>query len=214
MQVINQTPSFRGVAILAAIFVFSAIQVAFVSAEPLVPSTRQAKSLRTAAISETSRTYDFNLGSTFDKILSETASTDLYDSFTVMTLKRMQAEAQPAWDPAGIDPDLTRQVAERAFSIQAGRTIVATLKKSDLRETYRDVISCFTTIQEALRLTLKDTGSSWSMSKKAPGKKLIEFKVEFNMRHGLDPQLNMGETMRFRYDTASRGPLLEYGFAF
>lgn len=193
--------------LIVALIVFPYV----VQADPL-PRLPQGKNLQVSGAD--SHLYDFSLSSTFDRILGETASTELYDPFTIATLKRMQAEAAPTWDPAGIDPDLTRHVAERAFAIQAGRSFVTTLKKSDLRETYRDVVSGFTAFQDAVRFSVRNQGSGYSLSSKGPGKKLLEFNVEFNLRQGLDPQIRIGSNMRFRYDHAAKAPVLEYGFTF
>lgn len=180
-------------------------------AQPASPSP-QSKNLRSAVPS--TNAYDYSLGSTFDRILNQTASTELYDSFTIATLKRMQAEADPDWDPAGLDAELTRQVAERAFSIQAGRSLVNIVRKSDLRDLYREVIRNFSAVQDALRLTVRNNGGSFSFKKRGAGKKILELGVEFNLRRGLDPQLKIGNTMRFRYDYDASMPLLEYGFSF
>ncbi|MBN8548172.1 MAG: hypothetical protein J0M12_02530 [Deltaproteobacteria bacterium] len=185
-----------------------------VLAQTAAPATSESKGLRSATLGQTNSTYDFNLGSTFDRILTETASTELYDPFTINNLKRMQAEAQPDWDPAGIDPDRTRTVAERAFSIQAGRSMINTLKNSDVRQTYYDVVGTFSSVQEAFRFSVRNDGSSLSVGKKGTGQKLIEFNVEFNLRQGLDPQLRIGRSGKLHYDTNLNAPMLEYGFAF
>lgn len=171
------------------------------------------KRLRSATLPN-DKSYNFNLGSTFDGIISETASTELYDPFTINNLKRLQDEAQPSWDPAGIDPDLTRHVAQRAFSIQAGRTLINTLRKSDVRHIYYGVVDSFSEFQNVFRFSVKNNGSSLSLGKKARGEKLMEFSVEFNLRQGPDPQLRFGPETRLHYDTRLQAPMLEYGFAF
>lgn len=196
----------------ASSFCALALLCGVAAADPLGKPV-QAKSLRSATL-ESDRSSDFNLGSTFDRILTETASTNLYDPFTINNLKRLQDEAQPSWDPAGIDPELTRHVAERAFSIQAGRSMVNTLRKSDVRHVYYGVVDSFSAVQEALRFSLKNDGSSLSLGKKGSGQKLMEFNVDFNIRQGVDPQIRIGHSTRFHYDTVLKAPMLEYGFAF
>lgn len=157
--------------------------------------------------------YAFTAESAFD-ILNDTASTDLYDPLTIQTLKRLKEDARPAWDGDDEDVDKTRRVVERALAIQSGRNISSTLEQSELRSTYRAIKQGLKNFQNNFRYSLQTTGKSMEVSKEKKGKKLLELNVELNLKQGLDPQLKMGEHLRFRYDYTSQRPLLEYGFRF
>ncbi len=190
--------------------------IVLVASGPAVHAQSQVKqsalrSLRGASAPSSSE--DFNsIRSTFDRILKETDSA--YDGFTLATLRRMQSEANPQWDPAGINPELSRHMAERVFSIQAGHDMAKALRSSELKDTYRDVVSSLLGLQDALRFTVRSTGSSIRFDRRARGKKLFELGVEFNFRQVVDPQLRIGHRMRFRYDYAAKRPILEYAFSF
>jgi len=170
------------------------------------------KSLQTGPSLDT--TYQLKLGSTLDRMLSETSTSDIHDPLTISSLKRLKEQALPSWNPNDIDPERTRGVAERALAIQTGRTINELLMNSELRSTYQAVRRAFTDLQDTFRYSVQQGDKGFKVSQGPKKSKLIEFNLEVNPKEGLDPQLRIGEHTRFRYDLSSQAPMLEYGFNF
>jgi hypothetical protein len=171
------------------------------------------KNLRETLGAQKPGTYDFTLDSAFD-ILNDTTNTDLYDPITISTLRRLKEDAQPAWNPEDIDPDLTRRVVERAFAIQSGRNLSNLINRSELQTTYKSIKQGLKSVQDTFRYSVQNTGNGVEVSKQKQGRKILELNMEFNLKQGLDPQIKIGESVRFRYDYTSKRPVLEYGFRF
>ena len=53
-----------------------------------------------------------------------------------------------------------------------------------------------------------------ALTRKRVGRKLLELNMEFNVKRGLDPQIRIGDTLRFRYDYLYDRTMLELGFNF
>ena len=194
---------------LAAICLFAQLPVHQALSEPLshVPATRRLRS-----VPNQGNSYYSGADSNLDRLLEPSGKA--FDPLSLMTLRRMQAEAGPAWDPAGVDPDLSRDAAEKAFALQAGHSLSTTLRSSDLRQTYKDVVSTLFDIQSLLRASLTDTGGSYAITKRHSGKKLVELGFEFSFRRIIEPQLRIGGALRLRYDHRAQRPLVEYSFSF
>lgn len=158
--------------------------------------------------------YDFRLGASIDKMLSQGSDTDLYDPMTIENLKRLKEEAQPQLNPDDIDPLRTRTVVEQALALQSGQSVINLIKTSDLRETYLAIKRGFLNFQDAVRYKVQRDSSGFQVSREKKGKSLIEFNVEFNAHTVLDPQLRIGEVVRFRYDYGDKAPVLEYHYQF
>ncbi|RMG39705.1 MAG: hypothetical protein D6719_12690 [Candidatus Dadabacteria bacterium] len=176
--------------------------------------SRISKNLGQEARSLDLNIYDFTLAETVTNIIEDSANTDLYDQLTLNNLQRLKEEAQPPWNPADIDPYKTRQVVEKALAIQSGRSIIKLLNQSELRSSYLAFKRYLNSIRKALSFSLQDSGDRYLISREKKGKQLIELNMEFNLRNGLDPQLNLGNSLRFRYNYLEKRPVLELGFDF
>ncbi len=161
-----------------------------------------------------SNPYEFSLGSTVDDILQDTSDTNLYDPITIGQLRLLKEDAQPSWEPDDIDPYKTRRVVQKAFAIQFGRSISRQIMQSDLRETYRYSLQAYKRLQEVFRYSLQSDGESLAVSRLPKGRKLLELNMEFNVKQGFDPQIRIGDSLRFRYDYVYDRTLLEFGFNF
>jgi len=154
--------------------------------------------------------YEFTVGD----ILSSTSDTNLYDPLTIQQLRLLKEDAQPSWDPDDIDPDKTRRVVEKAMAIELGRTLAWQIQRSELRDLYNDTSRALKRLQQRFRYSLQSDGNSLSVSRRKQGRKLLELNMEFNVKRGLDPQIRIGDSLRFRYDYLYDRTMLEYGFNF
>lgn len=159
-----------------------------------------------------SNPYDF--GSTVDEILQDASDTSSYDPLTVMQLRMLKEDAQPSWNPEDIDPYKTRRAVEKALAIELGSHLSRQLMKSELRDTYRNTLRAYKRLQDRFRYSLQSDGESMALSRKNEGRKLLELNVEFNLKRGVDPQIRIGDAVRFRYDYLYERTMLEFGFNF
>ena len=148
------------------------------------------------------------------QILKSSRDTSIYDPITLATLRRLRDEAQPINNSDDIDPGRTRNVAEKAFAIQAGRSFTDLMNGSELRDSFRSFQRSLSDIQDIFRYSLLRDDQGVSLSRSKNGQKLIELNLEISAKQGFDPQIRMGENLRVRYDYTSQVPLLEYGFRF
>lgn len=157
---------------------------------------------------------EFSFDGQVDEIITTSADTTLYDPLTIEHLKRLKEQAQPFWNPDDIDPEKTRRVVEKALALQTTTSVSRLVKKSELQDTYRHLYRSFKRFKDTFRYSLQSGSNGLSISNRPEGQNLVEFNMEFNAKHGLDPQLRIGDAVRFRYDYVERRPLLEYGFNF
>lgn len=174
------------------------------------PRRPAPKSIKTAITGDDSGAYDLRLGNTLDELMLSSTDTRIYDEITISGLERMKEIAQPDSDPQDMDPAKTRHLAEKALAIEAGRRIFALLRESELKGSYNLVRRAFSGFQEFFRYSVQDVEGGLDVQKKTSGKKLVELNLELNTRQGLDPQLSLGENLRFRWDYFEKRPLLEY----
>jgi len=132
-----------------------------------------------------------------------------------MQLRDLKERAEPWWDPEdGADQDETQRVAEKAIAIQGSTSLLYLLKRSDLRNSYKDFARNFTKFTDYFRYSLQDTGEGLDFSRNKKGEELIEFSLKFSVNRGADPQIYLGESVRLRYDWAEQHTMLEYGINF
>lgn len=172
------------------------------------------RSLLTNEVLAEQDVYQFELGQGVNSIIRDSVQTNLYDPITIANLRRMKEEAGAQVNQDDIDPDLTRRVGEKALAIQSGRTLLNTIRNSDLRETYEAVKQSFESVRNSIRYSVQKEGGSYTVSKKRRGARLLELDVEFSPRRVLEPHLRIGDAVRFRYDYEERAPVLEYQVAF
>ncbi len=197
------------------ISILTAVFSSYAQAQPLRrPAPGGGKSLRGAVNGTEAAVYGFNLGSTMDRLLTDSASTDIYDPITLQALKRLRDEAVPRYNPLDVEPELSRRVAEKALAIQSGRSLSKLVHSSEIRGAYLSALDSLRSIQDMFRYSVQDTGESITVTKKRKGKRILELSMEFNLKQGIDPQIRVGESVRFRYDYLEQAPLLEYTFSF
>lgn len=158
--------------------------------------------------------YNFDLVSSFDDLLLDSTDSNLYDPITISSLQRLKDDARSVWNPEDIDPTKSRKIVEKALAIQSGVTISKLIAKSELKNSFKEVKRGLDSFQQFFRYSLQTDGESLTVSKKNHGKKLLELNVEINAKNGLDPQIHIGESFRFRYDYISKQTLLEYATNF
>ncbi|MGI6525747.1 MAG: hypothetical protein ACOX2O_10750 [Bdellovibrionota bacterium] len=156
--------------------------------------------------------YNFRLTASIDDLLVD--SDDKYDPITINQLRMLKEEAQPSWHPDDVDPYQLRRVAQKALTIEVGRAFSKRINGSELRPTYRAALRTYHSIQERFRYSIQDNGDAITFSRKNKGKKLLELNLDLNLKRGLDPQILIGDFMRFRYDYVYKRAMLEYGFDF
>ena len=182
-------------------------------------SQRRKKKLRTRKASRITdiladESLDLSLSSTFERIIIAPTDSNLYDPLTIENFKRLRDISKPIWNDDDYDPERMRRASEKAFAMQAGRTMSDLLHRSDLQDVYRDLKKYFRNFQDLFRYSVQDNGEKIQLSKATKGKKLLELSVEVNLKRGVDPQLRIGENTRFRYDYYYKRAMFEYGFDF
>lgn len=142
------------------------------------------------------------------------SETYLYDPLELAELRRLKDRAQPDLRIEEPDGAETRRISEKALSMQTARSFVKLLQGSDLKDGYEAFQESLKSLNDTFRYSLQDNGSGLVVSKGNKGKKLVEFKLEFNLRHGAEPNLAIGDSFRLRYDMKSHGPVAEYALNF
>lgn len=180
---------------------------------PQPPLNAEAPNRKSLGLNETAVSTT-DLSTTLDRLIDSSTDTDLYDPMTISSLQRLKEDAQPEIHPDDLDPDRTRRVVEKAFAIQFGRSFSQLINRSELKPLYHQVQQSFKSVQDHFRYSLQSNSEGWTVSKRKVGKRLLELSLEFNVKQGVDPQLRIGESVRFRYDYIDQRPMLEYGFDF
>ncbi len=181
------------------------------------PGKRQSpgKALNLSDLSESDSIYAFDLDSSLDSLFETSTDTNLYDPLTIRTLKRLKDQSFPYWSgDSEPDPERTRRIVEKAFTLETVRKISKTLQDSELKEFYHAVKQGLSDLKDTFRFSLQRNGSQLFVSRKKHGQKLLELNVQFSASKGIDPQLTFGEHLRFRYDYVKSRPMLEVGFDF
>ena len=166
------------------------------------------------AFDDHANAYDFTFSSEIDKLLSNSADTNLYDPLTLMQLRVLREDAQPSYEPFDANPYETRRVVEKALAIQSTTTLVPVIKKSELGDTFRAIERSFKAFTDRFRYSLQDSPNGWTVSRENKGEKLFELNLRVNLSQGLDPQIRFGDNLRLRYDWMEKQSLLECGFEF
>ena len=161
-----------------------------------------------------SQLYDFSISREIDKIVSNTVDTDLFDPYTLAELRAMKEISQPRVNSDDIDPEKTRFVVEKALAIQTANSIIPVIQRSDLRDGFYMVRDSMQQITDLFRYSLQHNGDNFSVSRHSKGKKLMELDLHISPKQGFDPQLRIGESVRFRYDWLAHRTMLEYGINF
>lgn len=148
------------------------------------------------------------------EVLSDSTELNLYDPITIATLRRLQEDATPAYDPRDIDPVQMRHVVEKAFAIQAGRSFVNAIKDSELGPLHRELLRSFERLQGLLNFSLSHSHDGLSAGQDPEGHRYFSLNVRMSAREGFDPQIQLSEDLRIRYDLGDKQTMLEYAFGF
>ncbi len=179
------------------------------------PSPRPALGKRT--INSSSGSYmagsSLDLNTTFDDLV-ENKGQKSYDPGTLWIMQGLKDITQPFWDPLDVDYERNDRAVEKAFTIQAGRAASQLVNNSELKPTFIYLKQQLSELKSIFNYSLQDSGNGLTVSNGKKGKKLLELSMEFNLSQGLDPNIRLGEHLRFRYDYVNRRPLLEYGINF
>ncbi|MCB0353850.1 MAG: hypothetical protein KDD64_10010 [Bdellovibrionales bacterium] len=158
--------------------------------------------------------YRLSLESSVTDIFNSSSSETLYDELTLQQLRLLKERALPIWKSDDADPVRMQRVTEKALSMRLLESVSNQLMESDLRDSFEALRSYFRSLNDFLRYSVQSDGDSLSVTSKNRGKKWIEFRPEINLRQGIDPQIRIGERLRFRYDYLDKRPYLEFSLDF
>ena len=185
------------------------------TAEAQVPRRRIQKRVVTRNLSSSERAASsFSFSSQITEILNASAEIDDFDTLTINQLRLLKDDAQPWWDPEDQDIQDTKNVVQKALVIRSAQSIIPLIKRSELRGSYRSAQRTFRSFSDFFRYSVQDDGQAYVVSTRPKGDTLMELNLDLDFKHGLDPQLKVGDFFRFRYDWAEARTLFEYGFDF
>lgn len=156
----------------------------------------------------------FDLRAELDGLVINPSDLYLYDRLELAELRRLKDIAVPRSDLEEPEHEELRRVTERALSMQTARTFVRLLQRSDIKDEYEAFQQQLKNLNETFRYSVQDSGSGLVISRTSKGKKLVEFKLQFNLRHVAEPNLTIGDNFRLRYDMRNRRPVAEYAINF
>lgn len=158
---------------------------------------------------------DASFSDSLSNILSDSVDTGLYDPVSILRLQTLRERANPWWEREDFyDEDETQRIVEKALAIQTSTTFFSLLKRSDIRNEYRLAEREFRTFTERFKYSLKDTGNGYSLSQEQKGEELFALSLKFSVNQGADPQINISDSCRIRYDWAEQQTMLEFGMNF
>ncbi len=153
----------------------------------------------------------YNLNTTFDELIDDS---NTYDPRTLWIMKSLTDITQPFWDPMDVDFKRNDRAVEKAFTMQSGRHLSMLVKGSELKSTFEYLKRSMQDVKSYFNYSIQSDGDKTYVSKDKKGKKLLELSMEFNISQGLDPNIKLGQHLRFRYDYVNKRPLLEFGANF
>jgi len=163
-------------------------------------------------------TVDQNIALGFDSsltdLIEQSSSNSNYDPHTIWVLESLTDVTQPFWDPRDVDLTRNRRAVSKALTIQSSVAASSLVKGSELRPTFMSVKRGLDDVKKQFNYSLQDDGDFFAVSREKHGRKLLELNMEFNVSQGLDPQIRIGQSTRFRYDLVNSRPILEYGYNF
>jgi len=158
-------------------------------------------------------TYDSSASSNLSDLIAEGAP-DAYNPLTLANLRLMKEVAQPKHRPEDYDSDLSERIVSKMLTIQTSRSLSTLIQQSELRQSYISAIRTIKRIQERFRYSLQNKGDALTLSRQNEGRKIMELNLDFNLRQGVDPQINFGKYFRMRYDFIANRSMLEFGLEF
>lgn len=165
---------------------------------------------------ETSGSY--SIRDSFQSIISEATNTNLYDSLSISQLQFEKERAQPRNSPEDLDPEKSRSLVEKAFGYQLTKATLPILRNSQIRQSYRLVEETYFDLRSLLSLGLatdgQDLSFNHSAAKKPNNYEIFKFNLTMSPQNGLEPQLNLGEDFRLRYDLNEQAAHFECQFNF
>ena len=166
--------------------------------------------------SDSSRTggYEQSFSTTLGTLIREKGGRNEYHPLTIKELKNLRENVEPFWSKEEADPERVDRATQKAFAIQGAHHFSYLIKTSDLRFVYRDIQDSMRSIKDFFKYSVQTDGDSMSLSREEKGEKILELDLEFNLKQGVDPQIRIGQHMRFRYDYTYDGTFLEYAVDF
>ncbi len=153
-------------------------------------------------------------GLDFNDLLSESVESNIFES-EVVTNTDSLSDTQSV---TGVNYFLTVQdeerYAQKLMAVQSTQSILALIRSSDIRYEYKDLESGFRDITELFSYSVFRTTEGLEVGTKKRGKEIIKLNFRFGLSRGADPQINIGESCRVRYDWTKSSAMLEYGFNF
>ena len=159
----------------------------------------------------TSMQNNSNLNSTIDELTDDSGT---LDPNTLWMMKGLTDVTQPFWDPYDVDYTRNDRAVQKAFTVQSGKYLSSVVKNSELKSTFVYLKQTLDDVKSIFRYSIQSDGTNTYISREQKGKKILELSMEFNLSQGLDPNVKLGENLRFRYDYVNKRPLFEFGFSF
>ena len=118
-------------------------------------------------------------------------------------------------DSSALDEDRTRSFAQKLMVYQAARSFDQMIKNSELQDLYRNIIDGWDSVRRAatVQVSQSSTGNLRLTQHKKEGK-LLEFKLHASVANGIEPQVNLTDRVKLRYDVLERDTLVEYSVDF
>lgn len=210
-----QFSGFSALIIIGLVFLFQLSFSDLVSAQGVprpVPGKRFTDSPGGRESISQNAAYGFD--STLDDLIDHSSTNSNYDSHTLWVLESLTDITQPFWDPYDVDYSRNHRAVAKALTVQGGTAASNLIKGSELKPTFMEIKRGFDEIKNFFKYSVQNSGNGLVVSKNSQGRKLLELNMEFNLSQGLDPQLHIGDNVRFRYDIVNSRPLLEYGMNF
>jgi hypothetical protein len=160
---------------------------------------------------DTSTQGNFTFNSTLDELIDDSST---YDPHTLWVMESMTDITQPFWDPYDVDYSRNNRAVTKVATIQGGRSLSALIKGSELKSTFDSLKRGLDDVKSVFNYSIQSDGKNTYLSKDKKGTKILELSMEFNLSQGMDPNIKIGDHVRFRYDYVNSRPLIEFGINF
>ena len=160
---------------------------------------------------ELSNQSNYTFNSTIDEIMDDS---NTFDPRSTWIMKSLTDITQPFWNPEDVDYKRNNRAVMKASTILGGKQASVLISGSELKGTFRDIKQGLNEFKAIFNYSIQSDGTHTYLSKDQKGDKLLELSMEINLSQGLDPNIKLGDHVRFRYDYVNKTPLLEFGLSF
>ena len=147
-------------------------------------------------------------------MIGQTGNNDFYDPLSITRLRMLKQDSQPLHDPDDFDLFRTRRSVGKALAMQTGRALSNLFNTSELGPLYRSTLRTLKNFRQRFRFRLQRSEKGLILGTRNKGKTLLELNLNFDVKRGVDPELTIANTIKFRYDIVYKRSLVEYGFTF